>query len=644
MRVPLQERLGDKLKSLPQGPGVYLFKDKDGEVFYVGKAKSLRDRVRAYVFGTDTRAFVALLEDCLEDIDVVLTHSEKEALLLENELIKAHRPRFNVKLTDDKRFLCLRLDVRQPHPRLQVVRRFAKDGARYFGPYHSASAIRESLRLINRHFQLRTCTDQMMRNRSRPCLQYQIKRCPAPCVYDLPEGSYERNVKDVVSFLEGRTSELVDSLNGRMKEKAAALEFEAAGALRDQARAISRSLERQRMVTSDFVNRDVLGLYREGPAIEIHVMRTRGGRLIDARRFAFDETELGTGDVLADFAARYYVDQTELPDEILFPAEMEWNDALAQLLAERAGRLVRGIVPARGDKRRLVELADKNAHQAFVDKQRERGAAKSALERLQRALKLRHVPQSLECMDISHLQGQHIVASVVHFTSGAPDKARYRHYKIRTTEGQDDFKSMYELVSRRVQRGLQQNDLPHLLVIDGGKGQLGAAHAALRDLRVDTVDVIGLAKSRALTDAQLATSEPAADASTDLPDSQEAIEGIPEALLNARGDDTKRSAERVFVLGHKNPIVLRQNSAELFLLVRARDEAHRFAISFHRKLRGKAATKTFLDDVTGIGPTRRRALLRHFGSASAVKQASVTQLAEVVGEKVAQAIVAALSH
>lgn len=770
MRAPLAQRLADKLENLPNTPGVYLMKDAKGRIFYVGKAKKLRDRIRSYALGTDTRRFVALLDVFLHDLEVVLVHSEKEALLLENELIKAHQPRFNVKLTDDKRFLCLRLDVRQPYPRLQVVRRFAKDGARYFGPYHSASAIREALRIINRHFQLRTCTDQVMRNRSRPCLQYQIKRCPAPCVFDLSDGTYAGNVKDVTAFLEGRQNELIEKLTERMQAHAEAMAFEAAGALRDQIHAISRSLERQRMVTSDFVNRDVVGLYRQGPAIEIHVMRTRGGRLIDARRFSFEETELETGDVLADFATRYYTEEGEVPEEILFPSAMEWSEALAALLADKAGRVVRVLVPERGDKRRLVELAEKNAHQAFVDKERARGAAKDSLERLQRALRLQKLPRHIECMDISHLMGKHIVASVVHLTDGAPDKARYRHYKIKTTEGQDDFTSMYEVVSRRLARGLAQNDLPDLLVIDGGKGQLGAAHAALRDFNVTTLDLISLAKARNLVDgeedgavkgrgrgaakrgkaakatAASAKLSEAGDAHTPLPplanaaspstsgpdedqdpnadllgvpvpaklpdpsspqklkahktaeatgtgagespsandtatdadvdvDAQSQTESETEAALRAfdeagdgetlnleeeglmqlaglseddgaapaspsspRATSAARSAERVFVLGHKNPVVLRQNSAELFVLVRARDEAHRFAIGFHRKLRQKAATRSVLDDIPGVGPKRRRDLLRHFGSVAQVQAQTEAALAEVVGKKLAALI------
>ena len=314
--------IAEKLATLPETPGVYLMKGRDGKVFYVGKAKSLRARLRSYFSGADTRAFVALLDSLLDDLEVVLTHSDKEAFILENELIKAHRPRFNIKLTDDKRFLCLRLDVRQKYPRLEVVRRFAQDGARYFGPYHSASAIREALRLINRHFQLRTCSDQTLGSRSRPCLQYQIKRCPAPCVFDLTDNTYKQNVANVVTFLEGRQSELVSRLTERMRQSAEALEFETAATLRDQIHAVKRSLERQRMVTADFVNRDVVGFYREGPTIELHILRTRGGRLIDARRFSFADTEVPTSDVLADFAGRYYSEIDLVPDEILFPLSM----------------------------------------------------------------------------------------------------------------------------------------------------------------------------------------------------------------------------------------------------------------------------------------------------------------------------------
>jgi excinuclease ABC subunit C len=611
----MRAQIAAKLDAMPKAPGVYIMKDARGRVFYIGKAKSLRDRVRSYFSGSDDRAFVTLLDDILADIEVVLTDSEKEAIILENDLIKKHQPRFNVKLVDDKSFLCLRLDVRKTYPRLEIVRRFAKDGARYFGPYHSAASIRSTLRLLNRHFQLRTCSDQTLSSRSRPCLQYQIKRCPAPCIYDLSNGEYAANVDNVTEFLGGRETELVERLEARMRKLAGALEYERAALVRDQIRAVERSLERQRVVSSDFVDRDVVGMYREGPHVEINVMRTRTGRLIDARRFSFADLDVPAAEVLADFAVRYYVADRTVPEEILFGGDMEWAEPLALFLTETAGHTVRVLVPRRGEKRRLTELAARNARQAFVDKQREKGAARTAVERLQRALHLRRLPERIECFDISHTGGDQVVASAVCFEGGVPRKDLYRRYNIRAAAGQDDFKSMYEVLSRRARRGLEEASLPDLLVIDGGKGQLGAARAALDDHGIDEVDVIGLAKSRVKRDA--------------------------EGRLH--GASASRSPERVFVLGHKNAVVLRQDSAELFILVRARDEAHRFAITAHRRARRKSATRSQLDQIPGVGPKRRRALLKAFGSVERIKRAKEEEIARVVGKKVAQTISRAMT-
>lgn len=616
------EPLMEKIATLPTSPGVYLMKDQRGEVLYVGKAKSLRERVRSYFSGSDTRAFVSGLAEWLTDIEVILTHTDKEALLVENDFIKRYRPRFNIKLIDDKNFLCLRLNTQQAYPRLEVTRKLTQDkgkGVKIFGPYHSATAIRHTLRLINRHFQLRTCSDQFMAGRKRPCLQYQIKRCPAPCVFDLSHGEYGANVAHVVDFLEGRQDTLLRSLRARMGEKSAAMEYEAAALVRDQIRAVEQSIERQRVVTPDLIDRDVVGYYREGPAFEIHIMRMRRGRVADARRFSFDQMELPTSDVLADFACRYYAgdvleqasglsDDDRIPHEVLFPDDMEWSEALQAVLADRKGRSIRVLVPKRGGKRRLVELAQRNAHQAFVDKQRTQHAADDAITRLQKALHLTQRPERIECVDISHFQGTQIVGSVVRFDKGLPNKRMYRHYGIRSTGGQqDDFQSMYEVLSRRARRGLEDGDLPDLIVIDGGKGQLGAAQAAFTDHGIDTITLIGLAKSRL---------------------EQENV----------------RSPERVFLVGQKNPIVLPQNSAELFLLTRARDEAHRFAITFHRKNRTRATLHSQLDQIPGIGPKRRKALLTAFGSTEKIKEASRDALAKVVGEKLADHIITHLQQ
>ena len=375
---------------MPTAPGVYLMREESGEIFYIGKAKNLRSRIRSYLRGQDSRAFVALLDHLLDDIEVILTESEKEAMLLENELIKKYQPRFNVKLTDDKRYLCLRLSKSHTYPRLELVRRFGKDKAHYFGPFHSASAIRETLRIVNRHFQLRTCSDQVLISRKRPCLQYQIKRCLAPCVFDLSDGGYAQKVGDVVSFLEGRHRDLLAILEERMQRHAEKLQFEVAAQIRDQRRAVKRSMERQGLVSSDFVNRDVVGLYREGPSVEIHVMHMRQGRPIGAQRFTLQDTELPTGEILADFGVRYYANDQDPrmpPDEILFPPDMEWTEALEQVLREHFKKSLRILVPQRGDKKRLITLAIANARQAFQDKKRERGAAKTAAESLQKLLR-----------------------------------------------------------------------------------------------------------------------------------------------------------------------------------------------------------------------------------------------------------------
>lgn len=604
--------IAEKIAQLPQSPGVYLMKNTAGDIFYIGKAKSLRDRVRSYFSGSDNRTFVGFLEDILADIEVILTRSEKEALILEDTLIKKHQPRFNVKLTDDKRYLCLRLDTRQTYPRIEVVRRFAKDGARYFGPYHSATAIRKTLRLINRHFQLRTCSDQVLASRSRPCLQYQIKRCPAPCVFDLREGTYQKNVENVADFLTGRTQPLIERLQHDMQTCSDKLAFEAAALLRDQIIAIERSLEPQNIVDPKFSNRDVVGFFRKGPTIEIHVLRTRDGKMIDARRFSLDDMEFASNDIIADFAVRYYAHETDIPSEILFPQEMDWHAPLAELLSDKTKRTVHVLSPKKGPKEQLVHIACQNAKQALADKQREQNAAESGLEKLKTHLHLTHVPESMECFDISHTQGQEIVASCVRFERGFPQKSGYRRYIIRSTKGQDDFQSMYEVVSRRIRRGIEEGDLPALMVIDGGKGQLASAKAALDDHGIDHIDLIALAKAR---------------------------EAQPHKKSNQANP---REFERIFVLGQKNPFVLGQNSAELFILTRLRDEAHRFAITHHRRRRGKTMRTSVLDSIEGIGPQRRRTLLKTFGSIDAIRQAPQHEVEKVVGTQLAQKILLAL--
>ncbi|MET0401394.1 MAG: excinuclease ABC subunit UvrC [Cystobacter sp.] len=608
----MDAKLEAKLEALPTEPGVYLMKDRRGEIIYVGKAINLRNRVRSYFTRTgDSRAFVSLLDKFLGDLETVIVHNEKEALLLENELIKKHKPRFNVLLKDDKQYISLRLDRKQAFPRLEVVRRYEKDGARYFGPYSSASAIRETLRVINRFFHLRTCTDHVLANRKRPCLLHQIGRCPAPCVHPVPEDDYRKSVDEVVLFLEGKAGELVEGLRSRMKQASSELKFEEAARIRDQLRAIERSLERQKVATSDFKDQDVFSFHREGDRLLVYVLYVRQGRLNGGQAFPLGSQEFPDEELLPSFVNLYYDQGHFVPEEVLLPLDVEEREGLEALLSERKGDRVRLMVPKRGEKRDLVEMAQKNAEQAALERRRTKDETENVLRRLQERLGLRRLPRRMECFDISHFQGSSIVASQVAATDGEIDKSRYRRYRIKTLEKQDDFASMHEVISRRLKRGQEEADLPDLLVIDGGKGQLASALAAARDVGVEDVDIVSLAKSRDLE-------------------------------VHDRDEESAQSPERVFLPHRKDPIVLRQNSAELYLLTRLRDEAHRFAITFQQKSMRRSNFHSALDDIPGVGPGRKKLLLKHFGSLKRVREASIEELAEVLSSTVAERVHAAL--
>jgi excinuclease ABC subunit C len=636
------------LADLPAEPGCYLMKDRRNEVVYVGKAASLRARVRQYFDAGrgDDRIFVPLLEDLLGDIEVIVTRSEKEAVLLENELIKKHRPRFNVRLRDDKDFIVLRLDERHPYPRLEVRRAREKRaaGARYFGPYSSASSIRETLRIVNRYFQLRTCTDHVLDHRKRPCILFQIHRCPAPCVYEVAAEEYRQSVEDAVEFLEGRETELVERVRARMADAAAAQRYEEAARLRDQLQAVERSLEKQRVLMADRADRDVLGLWREGPDLVVQVLSMRSGKLQDSRGYPFREQEFPDGEILSSFLSLYY-EQNPAPEEVLVPVEPAAVEALADVLSERRGRRVRILTPQRGAKADLLEVAARNAEQGFRSWHEKDERREKALESLVRALHLARPPRWIECYDISTFQGSVAVGSGVSMKDGEPDKANYRRYKVKGIAGQDDFAMLHEVISRRLRRAIAEGQFPDLVVIDGGKGQLNAALAAAKDLGVGTspltgipgapfVEMAGLAKSR-LVDPGVGTARVVGRRATR--GRASAVADAAEARERGFVSELARSPERVFLPGRKDPVVLRQNSAELFLLARLRDEAHRFAITFHRKLRRERNFQSVLEEIPGVGEGRKRALLRHFGSLRRVKDATVDELAEVEGFGPAQA-------
>jgi excinuclease ABC subunit C len=669
--------LRQKLETLPAEPGCYLMKDRGGDVVYVGKASSLRARVRSYFDAGrgDGRFFVPLLEDLLGDIEVIVTRSEKEAVLLENELIKKHKPRFNVRLRDDKDFIVLRLDERHPFPRLEVRRaREKRHGeARTFGPYSSASSIRETLRVVNRHFQLRTCNDHVFEHRRRPCILYQIKRCPAPCVYEVPQELYRASVEDAVEFLEGRETELTDRLRARMEGAAAELHFEEAARVRDQLQAVERSLEKQRVLMADRADRDVIGLYREGPDLVIQVLAMRGGKLQDAQAFPFRDQEFPAEELLSSFLSLFY-EPNPAPDEILVPLEPVEVEALAEVLSERRGKRVRLLTPQRGAKADLLEVARRNAEQGFRSWHEKDERREQALAAITRALHLARPPRWMECYDISTFQGALAVGSGVSMKDGEPDKANYRRYKVKGVPErrgsaaaraeakpeqpeqqvtQDDFAMLYEVVTRRLRRALGEGQLPDLLVIDGGKGQLNAALAAAKDLGVPVkpapgnedapfVEMVGLAKSRLLDGPAMGTTRVIGRRASRERQAVAELDLVNAAAAQEKGfvPELQRSAERVFLPGRKDPVVLRQNSAELFLLARLRDEAHRFAITFHRKLRRERNFKSVLEEIPGIGEGRKKALLRHFGSLRRIKECSPEELGQVegFGEKQAAAV------
>lgn len=600
------------LETLPTESGVYLMKNAAGKVLYVGKAVHLRQRVRSYFSPSgDQRAFVDQLGSWLHHIETIVTRNEKEALLLENTLIKQYKPRFNVKLVDDKNYLVLRLDKRTDYPRLEVVRHIRQDGARYFGPYHSAASCRQTLDVVNRHFKLRICTDSEMKNRTRPCLQYQIKRCDAPCVYDVSKEAYQQHVLDVALFLEGRNAEVVKRLQQRMQEAVAALDYETAALLRDQILSLEKTLEKQQVISPDQVDQDAVGLYRKATDVEVAVLQIRLGKLVGRKTYLFSDQEFPDAEVLSSFLNLYYNQGHAIPEEILLPLALEESDGLTGWLEEQRGHRpsspdgkskVRLLVPEKGRRAQLVDLACKNAAAAYQTEQHRQKDASSVLEKLQKRLRLTRLPRRIECFDISHLQGNETVASRVVFIDGKPVPALYRVFRMQQSQN-DDFASMYEVVSRRARRGKETPPetegsasawgWPDLLVIDGGKGQLGSALAALKDMEVPPglMDIVGLAKER---------------------------------------EDTvgEKHPDRVFLPGTKDPIALRANTAEIFLLSHIRDEAHRTAIRFHKKRRAKASLRNVLEQIPGIGPKRRQRLLKTFGSVARMRQLSASELAE----------------
>ena len=489
----MSDALAVKVRNAPRGAGVYLMKDGAGGILYVGKARDLRARIRAYFARTDARAMIPFLVSKIRDIEFIVTGTEKEALILENNLIKEHRPRYNVDFRDDKAYFNLRVDPAEPFARFQLVRRPKRDGARYFGPYPSSGDARQTLHFLQTIFLLRTCRDQELKGRRRPCLEYQIGRCTAPCVGRIEAADYGRLVRDGIAFLEGREKVLLEDLRVRMNAAAEALRFEEAAALRDRSAAIEATLERQRIVSMSGRNRDVFGLCREGDMTQVVLLFIRDGRMIGQKVFPPIRLRAETTELLSALLMRYYDGAAEIPEEIVLPEKLTDAAVLAEWLAEKRGRGVTLTTPRRGEALALLAIAGRNAESAFRTARLTADRPEAALPLLVEKLQLRNLPRRIECFDISNLGGRQAVGSLVVFADGVPRKADYRRFRIRTVPGADDYAMLYEVLRRRYEK---RENLPDLVMVDGGKGQLGVALAVLKDLGVEGVDVIALAKER----------------------------------------------------------------------------------------------------------------------------------------------------
>jgi excinuclease ABC subunit C len=651
----MADELARKLESLPSSPGCYVFLDGKGMTLYVGKAKSLRSRVRSYFQegASDTRAFLPLLRRHVADLDTIVTRSEKEAAILENNLIKERKPRYNVKLRDDKEYLSVRLSLDHEWPRLELVRRPKPDGARYFGPYHSATAVRRTLHLVEKHWRLRTCTDRELASRKRPCLKYQIGRCPAPCVYEVDRELYGEQVRSVALFLDGRHDELSSTLEERMRGASSRLEFELASTYRDQLAAVESVRQAQGVVSVTDRDQDVVGLFREADLVELVVLVVRSGRVVDTVSFSSARVELPDDEVIAAFLRDHYGEDgagaAHLPDEVLVPVLPEGSDGVAEWLTERrlalvpagtrAPRAVELLAPRRGPRRGLLELAQKNACHSFEEKRRAAVDIDERLARVKERLRLPTLPRRIECSDISHLGGEDTVGSVVALLNGKPDKKRYRTYHVKSAGPGDDYQALYEVLRRRFRRGravmdeanarasaatpeaggvltadgadsadpgavLDASDLtasgepewqlPDLFVVDGGRGQLAVALTAAQDLGLHELPIVGLAKEK-------------------------------ESELG------EKLVDRVYLPGQKNPIPLRPNSPELFMLALARDEAHRFANRGRKQTGKRRRFESALDRVKGLGEKTKKALLTELGSVDAIRAATDEQLLGVTG-------------
>ncbi|OEU46033.1 MAG: excinuclease ABC subunit C [Desulfobacterales bacterium S7086C20] len=590
----MKDEFKERLRSLPAGPGVYLMKDAKGEILYVGKARNLKKRVASYFSKPEHRDLkTAILVKKVADFDTILTNSEKEAFLLESNLIKRHRPHYNVILRDDKRYPCLRLNIKSPYPNLTIARQFKRDGAIYFGPFSSAGAVKETLRLIHQTFRLRKCRTNTPKRRERPCLNYQMGLCLGPCSRPVDPSQYAAIVNEVILFLKGRTPHLIQQVKSQMEKSAFRQDFESAALYRDRLFALKNTLEKQVVATADFKDRDVVGIARQAKNVLIAVLFVRGGFLLGNRSYYFPETVAQNSEVVSSFIRQYYENAPSIPKEILLPCAPADRTLLEEWLGELKGKKVYILIPKRGEKAKLSQMAMQNAKKSLQERINTILTEEGMLDRIQRRLALGKRPQRIECFDLSNMAGTEGVGAMVVFERGKAVPGDYRKYRIKTASADDDYGMLKEVLKRRYKKTHLQSPLPNLLIVDGGKGQLNMATTALKNLGLyESFDIIGIAKG-------------------------ETLQGETE--------------DKVYKPGRKNPIGLKKAPEVLLFLQRIRDEAHRFVIAYQRKRRMMTYRHSALEDIPEIGKRRQSRLLKHFGSLKRIRAASVEDLSAVPG-------------
>jgi len=575
-------------------PGVYLMRDAEGTVIYVGKARNLKKRLSSYFKPSGHRDVKAgILVDKIDAVDTIITATEKEALILESNLIKKHRPRYNVILKDDKRYPSLRIDLNEKYPNFSIVRKIGTDDAKYFGPFASAQAVRETLRTINKTFKLRKCKAKDFKTRTRPCLHCQMEGCLAPCCLDVDPAVYHEQVGEAIMFLKGRTSDLIRKVKIQMETAAEAQEFERAARLRDKLFSLKRTIEKQIAVTTDFKDRDVFGLSQSPEFAVITVLAVRHGFLTGTRHYSFSETISTPAEMLATFIRQYYERHPFVPEELLTSLELEDTGLTEEWLRNIKKKKIRIICPRRGEKARLVTLAVHNAENELSNVTALHSAEMDLLLRLQRKLKMNKLPARIECFDNSNISGTEPVAAMVVFENARAKKALYRKYRIKTVTQHDDYAYMEEVLQRRLGKGEASRPYPDLLMVDGGKGQLNIAMAIVRDLGLEEeFDLIGIAKK----------------------------------------DEKKGEIrDKIFKPGRVNPLAFGRDGELLLFMQRVRDEAHRFAVSFHRRRRTKRSLQSALDSIPGVGPKRKATLLKHFQTIKNIRAAGVDEIGALPG-------------